>query len=86
MIRLYGDWGRQIMRLLFYFFQYKSLLIDKMENVQIGSVEQVILVVGVFVMVIEDENGIFGDFQVMRIEVFYNKIGVWVIGVVLGEF
>lgn len=57
-----------------------------MENVQIGSVEQATLVVGVLAMATEDENGISGDSQVIRIEVSYNKTGVWVIGVVPGEF
>lgn len=55
-----------------------------MENVQIGSVEQATLVVGVLAMATEDENGISGDSQVMRIEVSYNKTGVRVISVVRG--
>ena len=39
-----------------------------MENVQIDSVEQATLVVGVLAMATEDENGISGDSQVIRIE------------------
>lgn len=39
-----------------------------MENVQISSVEQATLVVGVLAMATEDENGISGDSQVIRIE------------------
>ena len=39
-----------------------------MENVQIGSVEQATLVVGVLAMATEDENGISGDSQVIRIK------------------
>ena len=39
-----------------------------MENVQIGSVEQATLVVGVLAMATEDENAISGDSQVIRIE------------------
>ena len=39
-----------------------------MENVQISSVEQATLVVGVLAMATEDENGISGDSQVIKIE------------------
>ena len=39
-----------------------------MENVQISSVEQATLVVGVLAMATEDENSISGDSQVIRIE------------------
>jgi len=39
-----------------------------MENVQIGSVEQATLVVGVLAMATDDDNGISGDSQVKRIK------------------
>ena len=48
-----------------------------MENVQIGSVEQATLVVGVLAMATEDDNGISGDSQVKDLMgISYNKNGV----------
>ncbi|XP_022796472.1 polycystic kidney disease protein 1-like 2 [Stylophora pistillata] len=42
---------------------YKSSLIDKMENIVVGSVEQATLVVGVLAMATDNDDGISGDSQ-----------------------
>ena len=47
-------------------FQLKDALLDKMENMEVASMQQATLVVGVIAMATDNEDGISDDSQVFQ--------------------